>query len=653
MRCFILWFSVLLFLLVINAPVNGQSIPDSILNKIDKLEPLEKIDKLLELTWDNREKNPDMALALAEKGIHIAHQHNISKPLGQLYGFTGVIYQHYKDQTETAIPFYHESLKISIGENDSSQIGYIYNNLGDAFYKIGNVPLAEEYADKSLEVFQSLNHTSGIAYSYINIGFVSRIQEDYDKAISSFRKAIEIRETIDDSVGIASATLELGKTYKARGDYDEAMKYFRKSLELHRLIKNNQYMAYSLNGMGDIFLYRKDYESALNSFKKAIELNKTRKNESGLIDNYLGIAILYSELNEKQKGEKYLNMAFDKANSAKNPQNLLTVFRTKAQFYENIGKYRTANLSYRKYLEVYDSLYSQQQFQTLSEIKNRFAITEKLSETNKNLEIKRKEQIYFYSIILLLLVITAGAIARYRAKVKMNNKLKDLNHTKDKVFSVISHDLKSPFNTLIGFSEILIEELEEGNTEDAEEQARMLNKTANDSYLLITNLLNWSRSQRDTISFDPEELVLEDVLEDIISLSKGPASDKNISIVKDFESGLSFNADRDLLSTVLTNLITNAIKFTPQNGEISIEATKANEIVTISVADTGIGIPPENLKKLFNVKDSFTTRGTNNEKGTGLGLLVCKDFVEIHGGEITAESQPNKGSRFTFTIPQK
>ncbi len=653
MRSYVVCLFAIIFSIVFNEKTVGQIFPDSISERIDGLEPSEKIDTLLALTWSNREKNPDLALAFAKKGIAIAREHKINKPLTQLYGFTGVIYQHYKDQTEKAIPFYHESLKVSIQENDSSQLGYVYNNLGDAFYKIGNVPLAEEYANKSMEVFQSLNHTKGIAYSYINIGFVNRIQENYEKALSSFRKAIEIRETINDSVGIASATLELGRTYKAKGEYDEAMKYFRKSLELHREINNKQYMAYSLNGMGDIFLIKKNYDAALERYKKAIKLNEERGNATGIINDYLGVALVYSEINEKHLGEKYITMAFDKAKASSNSRSLLKAFETKARFYENIGEYRTANKSYRKYLEIYDSLYSQQQFQTLSEIKDRFAITEKLSETSKSLEAKRKEQIYFYSLILLLLIIAIGLITRYRAKVKMNNKLQKINHTKDKVFSVISHDLKSPFNSLIGFSEVLMEELEERNYEDAKHQAYLLNKTANDSFMLINNLLNWSRSQRESISFEPEELLLDEVVNSVLSIAESAAEEKNISIHKQYDENLTLMADQDLLNTILTNLITNAIKFTHVEGKVSIEAKKDGQNIRISIIDNGVGISDENLKKLFDLGESFSTRGTGNEKGTGLGLMVCKDFVELHGGTINIESTQGKGSRFTFSIPQE
>lgn len=642
-----------LVVLCLTATVSpAQSIPDSIHVELEALSSEEKIEKLTDLAWSKREKNPDIAIALAEKGISLSNEKGNEKTLARLYGYSGVIYQHYKHKTDKAIPLYYKSLEYSLKHNDSVQTGYIYNNLGDAFYQIGNIPLALEYANKSMEVFRSLNNTLGIAYSYINLGYVLREQNKYEEAIGSFKKAIALRKTINDSVGIASATLELGKTYKAKGEQDEAMNYFRRSLRLHQQINNKIYMAYSLQGMADIFSKRNQYDTARASYQKALVFNKERENTSGIIDNYLGLAVLHSKENNRESGVEYLDMAGSLAKKSGNTQDILKVFETKARFFENLNDYKSANSNYRSFLRIYDSLYSAQQFRTLSEVNNRFAITEKLSETNKSLEAKRKEQYYIYSLLALLLIIVVGVISRYRSKVKMNKKLKELNRTKDKVFSVISHDLKSPFNVLIGFSETLIEELEEENIDEAKEQALMLNKTANDSFTLITNLLNWSRSQRESISFEPETVVLDTIADDIISLASVSAGAKNISIEKKFNENLTFVADQDLVSTILTNLINNAVKFTHPGGTVTIEAHSGKKEVIISVSDDGVGISQENKARLFDIDESVTSRGTSNEKGTGLGLMVCKDFVEIHGGKITVDSQPGKGSRFSFSIPQ-
>src|SRR5664280_261297 len=229
--------------------------------------------------------------------------------------------------------------------------------------------------------------------------------------------------------------------------------------------------------------------------------------------------------------------------------------------------------------------------------------------------------------------------------------LLQLNSDKNRFISILAHDLRSPFSGLLGLSEVLIEDIRRLSTEEIEDIANNINKSAKSSFKLLENILSWARAKQGKIPFDPQILSFTNNCEDAVDVLNPIAKAKNIKI--DFSTGDHINvfADVDMFKAVLRNLVSNAIKFTNPGGTISITAKQMNSNITISVSDNGIGIAPLNLMKLFEMAKVSTTKGTAEETGTGLGLLLCKEFVEKHGGKIWVESEVGKGSDFKFTLP--
>lgn len=247
--------------------------------------------------------------------------------------------------------------------------------------------------------------------------------------------------------------------------------------------------------------------------------------------------------------------------------------------------------------------------------------------------------------------ITDRKHAEAELKIK-NEQLKELNATKDKFFSIIAHDLKTPFSGILGFSQILKDEARNLDIDSIEDYADVLNSTAKQTYKLLENLLDWARMQQGGFHFEPKTTSLNYLLEIELEGLKNSADRKNINLVNETDKEIIVTVDEKILSTVLRNLISNAIKFTPKNGKINVKAIMKVDHLEFSISDTGIGMEKETINKLFKIETSFTSRGTENEKGTGLGLLLCKEFVEKHGGTIWVDSEKGKGSRFTFSIPQ-
>ncbi len=230
-------------------------------------------------------------------------------------------------------------------------------------------------------------------------------------------------------------------------------------------------------------------------------------------------------------------------------------------------------------------------------------------------------------------------------------KFKELNATKDKFFSIIAHDLRSPFSSILGFSELMIDSIREKEYERVEEFATIIHKSTTSTMDLLMNLLEWSRSQTGRLDFSPEYFELKVLTNEVIGLFSQSAIQKTIDLKMDQFPNATVFADRLLVSTILRNLISNAIKFTQPGGEIKMSAKQQENQLVVSVCDNGTGIKKEDQKKLFLIEESYSKIGTQNEMGTGLGLLLCKEFVEKHGGRLWVDSTPDVGSTFYFTLP--
>ena len=233
------------------------------------------------------------------------------------------------------------------------------------------------------------------------------------------------------------------------------------------------------------------------------------------------------------------------------------------------------------------------------------------------------------------------------------NQLIELNNTKDKLFSVIAHDLRSPFNSILGFSDLLIRNSKQYKATQNEEFLNIINSSAKHTLILLDNLLNWAKTQTGQVAFTPEQLELSSIIDEIMSLSTPSAKAKEIALTYRLPDGIKVFADLNMIKTVLRNLISNAIKFTHTSGKIHIEIIENSLSTTFKISDNGLGMSKETQSKIFNQATNASTNGTANEKGSGLGLILCKEFVEMHGGNIIVESQLDKGSTFKFTIPKK
>jgi PAS domain S-box-containing protein len=242
-------------------------------------------------------------------------------------------------------------------------------------------------------------------------------------------------------------------------------------------------------------------------------------------------------------------------------------------------------------------------------------------------------------------------LAEVNSQLKVSeSKFKDLNDEKDKFFSIIAHDLKSPFNALLNLSEFLVEDLADLSIEEIRSFSKEINKSAHSVYNLLLNLLQWAQIKTGRMKTTREKIAISSLLNNTIILLEGVATKKSIKLINDVDSSYFFSGDRTMISSVLQNLISNAIKFSKRNGKVIISSKIEGDKIIVSVQDRGIGISDENLTKLFRLDNHLTTMGTANESGTGLGLILCKELVEKNNGQIWVDSEEHLGTTFSFSL---
>lgn len=235
---------------------------------------------------------------------------------------------------------------------------------------------------------------------------------------------------------------------------------------------------------------------------------------------------------------------------------------------------------------------------------------------------------------------------------KSEIELRELNATKDRFFSIIAHDLKNPFSSILGFARLMVDTSQIFDKQKTEFYAKQIFQSSSRAFELLENLLEWSRSQTGRLRYSPKDIDLSSIIMSSKNAVIGQAKIKDIDLNINVPGEIIVYADQDMISTVIRNLLSNAIKFTHNAGEVNVNTLALDEFIEVSVDDNGVGMSPEQQTKLFKIDEEIISLGTNNEKGTGLGLLLCKEFINKHGGHLYVSSQPGMGSRFAFTLPR-
>ena len=561
----------------------------------------------------------------------------------------------------------------------------------DALNKIGNIhwitsnfnPAMERYLE-ALDIREEIGDSVGIAGCYNNLGIIASEFYDYDVAIEYTQKAYVINNKINNPSGIATNYNNLGTYYHEMKKYSKALNYYFMNLNLLEDLDDKTSLSYTLNNIGEIYNDKKKYSEALPYYYRALEIQEEINLSTGIAVSKLNLGDVYLKRGDLENANKFLYecLKISKKIGYRDVQS--NCYELLAKYYEKKENFSEAFKYSRLFSETEDSIFSEQssrrfaemQVSFESELKDREIELLKRNEEFRNLHLmKQKNRIIYLAISLLLITFLVLLVLRsfflrkknlqfikkknielfYSSKKlkKSEIRLKNTNENMDRFFSIIAHDLINPFHALLTLAEMLNNQNEKLKKEEVVKYSQLINTSAKNLYNLLNNLLQWTKAQTGKLDNRPENLDVSDPVNTVTALLNIAAKEKKIELISSINKNHKVYCDENLLLTILRNLIHNAIKYSKKGGKIEILTVIKNDFVEFSIMDNGIGISKTSLDNLFNIKHSFSTKGTNNEEGTGLGLILCKEFVEIMGGKIWAESTPETGTTFKFTVPNK
>jgi len=562
--------------------------------------------------------------------------------------------------------------------DDADQLAKTSNNLHQSLnvliLKGQNEYFSSNYEDAISIYYQALDRAEQsqdsvlLAKVNLNLGMVYDELEDYDEAITFFQKAIRISQSINDSSIIAKTYQNIAISYQNKSDLTKALEYNEKANQLAILKKDTTMIIDVINNFGTIAYDQKNLVKSLEYYLKALNLYQTINDRKGIAMAYNNIGLVYLDKNEYDKSINYFNKSLALATELKMHDFIGDIYSNLTIYYEQRKDYKKAYYFYDRFNAIYDSLAGEKKNKMIYQIQAKYKLGKNTRELEA-LKIKNQSQldaidsaksiqIYLVAITILVIVLMIATFYLLFKEKKLAGELKiktkelhELNVSKDKFFSIIAHDLKNPFNVLVSYTGILKTDLDLFSKEQLEQIISDLNEASENGYNLLQNLLLWTRSQTNRIHILKSNFILADVFNDVKALAELNLTDKEQTLSMEIDQNLKVFADKDMIAVVLRNLVFNAIKFSVKGSAIYLKAYQTGSNVRVDVIDSGIGIAEESIKNLFAIDKNTMIQGTEGETGTGLGLVLCKEFVEKNDGKIWVESQLGKGSVFSFLLP--
>ncbi|MBX2915607.1 MAG: tetratricopeptide repeat protein [Cyclobacteriaceae bacterium] len=605
----------------------------------------------------------DQALALAEAKNWVWGKVAAYKQEGFLATISG-------DYT-SAIKFDNQNLQLVINQRDSAAIAETLNFLGNDYSDLGKYDEAYYYFTQSYRVARAINDTLAMAVAMFNTGTVLTELGQYDLALDHFSVAIKLSEASNDSDGLPYNQDAVGDVFLRKKDYGKAEENLTKALKNTKARNLTVLEPRILKHLAKLYFETKQFDKALAMYDSATNIYEHNSNEFGVAEVNLGMSEILIEQGKFAEAQKKIESSLATAQSFNADKMSIDCYKLLSSLAERKGDYKLSLDYYKNYKELEDSLFSkdmlekifQDQLRFKTETKDYEIATLSKARFDQQEEIKREE--FLRNILVVVVALTAIMLFTvYRSgqrRIQINkllmehqeeikkrkDELEQLNQVKDKFFSIISHDLRSPMNALSGILNLM--ESDNVSREEFSNLTKELRTQFNHTRTLINNLLDWALLQMDKLKIQPDKIELSGLVIENFSLLSSMHL-KEMKLVNKVPANTYGWGDLNMVNLVLRNLILNAIKFSKAGGDIEISATEKDGWITMAVRDFGVGIQPEVQKILFEKTMGYSTRGTANEKGTGLGLILCKEFVEKNGGTIWLESEVGKGSTFYFTI---
>jgi len=631
------------FSTIISVPGRVYALPDAANKDADSLNrvllktltPKEKITTLSALgkAYYN-ESELDKALETEYKLLEIISKHGAKIDSANCFRLIGLVYMQ-KSWYDKSLDYLMRAQQLYGKTGDSAMQAKALMNVGIVHDCMNNYPMALSYYNKALDYFTRTKNNNGIADCELNIAIVLTKQKKYELACTDLLLAIKIYEKAGNESYLAAAYINLGLTSKKMGNYNLAIEYLNKALKIWEKEEDQYHICFYHLNMGEIMLDMKRIDEAGQYLHEAEKLAKEVGSQDLLAKAYEFLADYHAAKKNFTDAYSYLTKSKQINDSILNAETTEKVNQIQYQY----------------------------------EIAKREGENEHLVEQNLNKELELSKKNMFLHILAAILAIIAVLVIllvnQNRIKRRANDQLEvkndlielqkdeliSLNASKDKFLSILAHDIKNPLSSIHGISELLVSDYDKLTDEEKRIFTTDIHTLSKDLFEIINTLLTWSTSQNGMIAYHPMQFSIGELCSKTITNLQTVAKQKDITLECQADEKLEVLADENMILSVMHNLINNAIKYSYRGTTIRIESVQLDGFAQISVIDSGIGLSPESMAKLFKYDQHFMNKGTAGETGTGLGLILCKDFVEKNGGTIKVESTIKVGSTFVFTLP--
>jgi signal transduction histidine kinase len=656
----------------------------------------EKIDQLtVQLAYQNQDSTKvDMSLMLINElytiedfkkallyineTAKLSDDINYTKGLAESSYYRALIFSKRNDYFN-AIDNFNKSKKYYLQIRDTLGIAKVSNSIGLLEIKRGNYGVGLQNSLYAIDVFEARDLKSELSMAYNNLAEAYYKTNQIDKAIDFNFKALAVRKQIDDKSGIIASNKNIAQLYSTLKEHRKAIEYYEKVLDLLNPETDKDLRGEILPKLGSEYLRFKEYDKASDYLVEGLKYNRKQGNKEGLLRALNAIGNLNLQKNKLKLAQIQLNEAYEIAQNIDNKTELLENYKLHIALDSTRGYFQNAFFWQNKFYDLKESIseVNQPVFPTEVnpielEITAPIEVDHNKTEVTTNDSWFNKPIAWFVTIAVLAVLLTLLIFSFLKSKTYKENALKqkgnaikveeknkvllekidqleEVNEVKDKLFSIVSHDLKDSISSIKAFLDLLKED--SISKDEFYDLVPELSENANNASSLLFNLLNWSKSQMQNLETKPELFNIQEVFHTKIALVEQKVEDKRIVLIDESQRDFVY-ADKSMIEIVIQNLITNAVKFSRTGDVITVSNQDANGKALICIEDTGVGISRENISKLFNSNKNFTTVGTKNEKGTGLGLTIAKDLVELNHGRIWVESTENVGSKFFIELPK-
>ncbi|WNB16764.1 tetratricopeptide repeat-containing sensor histidine kinase [Marivirga arenosa] len=557
-----------------------------------------------------------------------------------------------------------KALVLSKEIDDSAGIASAYRILGSIYSQNDNHFQSLEFFLQALDIFKSRNDSLGIANVYVSLGHYYKRLKRIEEQIDYHEKSLIIFRSLGNKSRIGVATHNLAESYLLGGEFEKSRELVKESIQINSDLNKLSVLSSCYNILGKLEYKIGNKDSAIINFEKVLEISKKLGDKSqklATVDALINLSDIYYELNQNQLMLDYLKQAIDYSNLTLLDDELSVIYLKLIKYYVNLEQFDSLQF----YLSEFQSINTKRkdlqlnnQFELIKSVEDSYylqKVNDKLEKSNL-IQATRLQLAYFgiISVLIIIIILVWSLYINIKKNKKLarqqmiiqtqKNHLEKLNNTKNKFFSIVAHDLKSPLNSLKSFTDILSDHFDSFSKEDIKNFSNEIKTSVGNAIKMADNLINWARIQMEDVSVDKITLNVAESVQPIYALYRNIASKKDIDLKLEIGENLKICVDQNQLEFVIRNLLNNAIKFTKRGGVIKLSAQELNDKVEIIVEDNGVGMPDQIKENVFKLESKHSIRGTEGETGTGLGLMLCQEFVNLNEGELLIDSEENKGT---------